>query len=243
LEQLEIKSHTADNHNTILRIHLENLQVLNSILVIAHVSGHLLSGVDTRTTTLTRTRRTHRTMRQTNTVTAILTVETVSLHDTSKALTLSIGASINKLALLEPTRLNTLTNRDKARLVLNTELKDMALRRQPIDREMSKQRLGHIIRVFPASTNLHSIVTVSLTGLVGDHLDTIQLEDSAGDALSRLRIVDSSHTLLDADSASAEREGIGFAAESRCGSRLEDWQPGADIETTRFGRVEGSDSE
>jgi ribosomal protein L3 len=34
----------------------------------------------------------------------ILTAEAVSLHDTSKTLTLSVGASINKLALLEPTR-------------------------------------------------------------------------------------------------------------------------------------------
>jgi hypothetical protein len=33
-------------------------------------------------------------------------------HDTSKTLTLSVGASINKLALLEPTRLDALTNRD-----------------------------------------------------------------------------------------------------------------------------------
>jgi hypothetical protein len=182
-------------------------------------------------------------MRQTHTVTTVLTTEAVSLHNTSKALTLGVRASINKLAFLEPAGLNARTNGEETGLILDTELENVTLGREAIHGEVTEERLGNIIGVLPASTNLDSVVSVSLTGLVGEYFDTVELQDGAGDALASFGVEDGGHALLDCDGTGAEREGEGLAAESRCRRRLENGQAGANVEAAGLGGIERSDTE
>jgi hypothetical protein len=149
-------------------------------------------------------------------VRTILTTEAVSLHNTGEPFTLSVGAGINELALLEPASLNARTNGEETGLILNTKLENVTLGREAIHGEVTEKRLSDIVGVLPTGTNLDSVVSVSLAGLVGENFDTIELQNGAGDALAGFRVEDGGHSLLDCDGAGAEREREGLAAESRC---------------------------
>lgn len=182
-------------------------------------------------------------MRQTHTVTPILTMEPMTLHHTRKPFTLRIGPRIHILSLLEPIGLNTLTNRQKTRLILNPELKDMALRRDPVGTEMPQQRVGHVAGVFPAGADLYGEVAVLLAGFVGDDFNAVELQDGAGDALAAFGVEEGGHALFDADGAGAEGERVGLAAEGGGRRGFEDGQAGVVVEAAGFGGVEGANAE
>lgn len=234
---------TIDHDDSILSIHLQDPQILDSVLLITHVTRHLLSRVNTRTTTLTRTSGTKRTMRQRNTVTAILTTETMSLHNTRKALTLRIRPRINELSLLEPVRTDRLTNRQKPALILNPELIDMTLRRDAIGSEMAEQGLGQVTRTPPASTQLNSIVSMLLASLVRYDLDSIELQHGAGNTFAGLRVIQGGHALLEGDGTGPQGEGVCLALEGGGGCRFQHGQVMADVEARSLGGVQGPDTE
>lgn len=147
------------------------------------------------------------------------------------------------MTLLEPIGLNALTNGQKARLVLNTELEDVALRRETVGGEVAQQRIGHVARMFPARTDLNGEIAMLLTGLVGNDLDAVELQDGAGDALAGFGVEDGGHALFDSNGTGAKGEGIGLAEESGRGRGFEDGQAGVIVEAAGLGRVEGANTE
>lgn len=98
----------------------------------------------------------------------------------------------------------------------------MTLRRETVGREMAEQRIGHVTRMFPARTDLNGEITMLLTGLVGDDLDAVELQDGAGDALAGFSVEDGGHALFDSDGTGAKGEGVGLATEGSGGRGFED---------------------
>lgn len=208
-------SHTAHHHDPVLGIDLDDLQILNGVLGVTHITSHFFAGVNTGTTTLSRARRTHGTMGQTDTVTAVLTVEAMSFHHTSKSLSFGVGASIDILAWLEPVGLDAFANGKKTRLVLHAELEDVTLGRNGVGGEMSEHRLGYVFSVLPARAHLDGKVAMLLSSLVRNDLDPVELEDGAGDTLAGFLVKDGCHALLGRDGTRSMGQRIRLAAKSR----------------------------
>lgn len=182
-------------------------------------------------------------MRQGYTVTAILTTETMSLHNTREALTLRIRPRINELSLLKPVRTDSLPNRQKPALILNPELIDMTLGRDAIGSEMTEQGLGQVIGTPPSSTQLNSIVSMLLASLVRDDFDSIELQHGAGNTFAGLGVIQGGHALLEGDGTGPQGKGVGLALEGGGGCRFQHGQVMADVEARSLRGVQGPDTE
>ena len=176
-------------------------------------------------------------------MTAILTPESVSLHDTCKTFTLGLRARIDVLTFLEPISANRLAHGYKSILILDPELEDMSLGREAVTGEMPQQRLGHVARMLPAGADLDRRVTMCLPCLVRDPFYPVELENGARDALPGLWVVDGGHSLLDSNGAGSERQSIRLALQSCSGRRLQDGQVVGSIVSAGFGSGDGFNTE
>jgi len=91
--------------------------------------------------------------------------------------------------------------------------------RHPRNRKMPQHRPRHILCLSSPGSNLHSPVPVLVARLVRHHLVVVELEDGAGRAGARLRVVHGAHALLGAEESSAERCAVCAALKRRrrCG--------------------------
>lgn len=216
-EEVVAKRLTIDDNDSVGGVDLENTQVLDSDLLTTHVSGHLLAGQHSATTTLRGTRTTHGPVRQGLTVTGGLTAETPSLHTTGETHSPAVCPCVDVLTLLEPICADDGADVEQARRILDTELVEVAAEADAVGGKMAPLGPCHVSGLLDAGADLDGPVAVLLASLVRDDLDAVELEDGAGRALCRVGIVEGRHALFDCEGAGARRQGVGLALE---GSRL-----------------------
>lgn len=157
-------------------------------------------------------------------------------------MTPTIRPSINKLTLLEPVGRDGRTDRQQARLVSDSEFGEMTLQGDLSGGEVAELGSCDVVGMFCAGADLDGEVSVLLTGLVGDDLDAIELEDGARDAFCGYGVVEGGHAFFYGEGSCAGREGVGFAFEGRGCRGFEDGETEADVESVGFDFwVEGFD--
>jgi len=194
---------TIDQNNALVLVRLQDLEILHGVPLSAHISGHLLAGVHTTTTSLTITRGTSTSVRERMTVTPRLTAKAPSLHDTLEALALAITPRVNILTLHEPAGVDSLSHCKQTPLIAHSKLLQVAFGRHPLHGKMAQFRLADVLGMFGASPDTHSIVSVLLHRLVVDDLIPFQLQHRTGYALAGFRVVDGGHAALDGQCAGA----------------------------------------
>lgn len=139
-------------------------------------------------------------------MTGRLTVESPSLHTTSETHTPAIRLCIDVLTLLEPICADNRADLGQARLILDTELVEVAADTNLVGGKVTSLRPRHIPGLLDTSADLNSPVAVLVASLVRNNLDAIELENCAGSAFCGFGIVESSHALLDSESATARQK-------------------------------------
>ncbi|KAG9679813.1 ARM repeat-containing protein, partial [Aureobasidium melanogenum] len=92
----------------------------------------------------------------------------------------------------------------QARLVLDTELVEVAAETDLVGGKVPSLRPCHISGLLNTGADLDGPVAVLLTGLVGNDLHAIELEDCAGGAFCGLGVVEGGHALLDSEGSENE---------------------------------------
>ena len=169
-------------------------------------------------------------MSQTVTVTGRLTTEPPSLHATSEPHTPAVGPGIHILALDEPVSTDDGADLEQATRIPDPKLVQMALESHLVGGEVAPLGPRHVARLLCAGADLHGPVPVLGARLVRDDLHAVELEDGAGDAAGRGRVVEGGHALFRGEGAGAWGEGVGFAFEGGRGGRGEDGEGGGGVE-------------
>jgi hypothetical protein len=178
------------------------------------VAGHLLV-LEGLARILTSAGRTDRTMRNRDAVRSAQTTEVPALHAAGEPFADRGSGDIDELADHEMVRLNFRTDRNQ-RIFGHAEFRNLALRLDLGDRELSALRLRQVDRLARARAELQRDVAVLLAGPVTQHLTIAQLQHGHRDMLAGL-CEDPRHPDLLCDHSGAHRRASCSFCPPTCG--------------------------
>ncbi len=167
-----------DEDQATLVVHADDFEVLLGALTVAHVAGHLLV-LEHLARILTVTRRTVRTVRDRNTVGGAHTAEAPALHGALEALTLGVAAYVDQLAGHEVRGCDRGADFQKS-VVGDAEFRDAHLQGNLSLGEMFALRLGNVLLLCFARTELNRDVAVTISSTNRNHLTVFKCQDSDG---------------------------------------------------------------